>query len=119
MWQYNSTLINDKVPAIVWEQIPNAEAAHAAQIPPERVNAEAIEWIKEHGWSWCRNRHLNRRAESAKRYGALLSHCCAGMESKHARFLRQAGCCSLHCCLLPPWRASLGSFSIHLWLPWC
>ena len=49
MWQYNSTLINDKVPAIVWEQIPTAEAAHAAQIPPERVNAEAIEWIKEHG----------------------------------------------------------------------
>ena len=49
MWQYNSTLINDKIPAIVWEQIPTAEAAHAAQIPPERVNAEAIEWIKEHG----------------------------------------------------------------------
>jgi putative spermidine/putrescine transport system substrate-binding protein len=49
MWQYNSTLINDKVPLIVWEQIPTADEAHAAQIPPEKVNAEAIEWVKEHG----------------------------------------------------------------------
>ena len=49
MWQYNSTLINDKVPLIVWEQIPTPEEAHAAQIPPEKVNAEAIEWVKEHG----------------------------------------------------------------------
>lgn len=49
MWQYNSTMINDKVPMIVWEQIPTPEEAHAAQIPPDRVNAEAIEWVKEHG----------------------------------------------------------------------
>ena len=49
MWQYQSTLVLDKVPQIVWEQIPTPEEARAAQIPPERSNAEAIEWLKEHG----------------------------------------------------------------------
>lgn len=49
MWQYPSTMIIDKVPQIVWEQIPTPQEARAAQIPPERVNAQAIEWLKEHG----------------------------------------------------------------------
>jgi len=49
MWQYESTMIENEVPAIVWEQIPTPEEAHAAQIPPENVNADAIEWVKEHG----------------------------------------------------------------------
>jgi ABC-type uncharacterized transport system YnjBCD substrate-binding protein len=48
MWQYNSTLINDKVPGIVWEQIPKPEMAHAAQIPEDKVSNEAIEWLKQH-----------------------------------------------------------------------
>jgi putative spermidine/putrescine transport system substrate-binding protein len=47
MWQYNSTLINDKVPGIVWEQIPRIEVAKKAAIPPERVNADAITYIKK------------------------------------------------------------------------
>jgi putative spermidine/putrescine transport system substrate-binding protein len=49
MWQYNSTMINDKVPAIVWEQIPTLEEARAGQVPADQVNADAIEWVKEHG----------------------------------------------------------------------
>jgi putative spermidine/putrescine transport system substrate-binding protein len=49
MWQYNSTMINDMVPPIVWEQIPTPQEARAAQIPPEKVNSVAIEWVKEHG----------------------------------------------------------------------
>jgi putative spermidine/putrescine transport system substrate-binding protein len=47
MWQYNSTLINQKVPGIVWEQIPKMEVARKAAIPPERVNADAISYIKK------------------------------------------------------------------------
>jgi putative spermidine/putrescine transport system substrate-binding protein len=47
MWQYNSTMINDKVPGIVWEQIPKIEVAKKAAIPPERVNADAIAYIKK------------------------------------------------------------------------
>ena len=49
MWQYNSTMINDKIPPIVWEQIPTLEEAQAGQVPADQVNAEAIEWVKEHG----------------------------------------------------------------------
>jgi len=47
MWQYNSTLIEKKVPGIVWEQIPKIADAKAAAIPPERVNADAIAYIKK------------------------------------------------------------------------
>ncbi len=47
MWQYNSTMINQKVPGIVWEQIPKMEVARKAAIPPERVNADAITYIKK------------------------------------------------------------------------
>jgi putative spermidine/putrescine transport system substrate-binding protein len=47
MWQYNSTMIADKVPGIVWEQIPKVEVAKAAMIPPERVNSDAITYIKK------------------------------------------------------------------------
>lgn len=47
MWQYNSTMINQKVPGIVWEQIPKMEVARKAAIPPERVNADAISYIKK------------------------------------------------------------------------
>jgi putative spermidine/putrescine transport system substrate-binding protein len=49
MFQYPSTQVIDKVPGIVWEQIPKPEAAHAAQIPASRVSSEAIEWVKQHG----------------------------------------------------------------------
>lgn len=49
MWQYNSTMVNDTVPGIVWEQIPKPEVAQASKIAPERVNNTAIEWIKQHG----------------------------------------------------------------------
>jgi ABC-type uncharacterized transport system YnjBCD substrate-binding protein len=49
MWQYQSTLVEDKVPPIVWEQIPPPAVAWAAKIPPEEVNADAINWIKENG----------------------------------------------------------------------
>ena len=49
MWQYPSTQIIDKIPGIVWEQIPKPEAAHAAQIPEAKVSNEAIEWVKQHG----------------------------------------------------------------------
>jgi len=49
MWQYNSTIIDkNKIPNIVWEQIPQAETAKKASIPANRVNAAAIEWIKQH-----------------------------------------------------------------------
>jgi putative spermidine/putrescine transport system substrate-binding protein len=49
MWQYNSTIIDkNKIPSIVWEQIPQVEAAKKASIPSDRVNAEAIQWIKQH-----------------------------------------------------------------------
>lgn len=48
MWQYNSTMISDKVPGIVWEQIPKIEVAKKAAIPPARVNADAIAYIKQH-----------------------------------------------------------------------
>jgi putative spermidine/putrescine transport system substrate-binding protein len=47
MWQYNSTLIENKVPGIVWEQIPRIAVAKKAAIPPERVNADAISYIKK------------------------------------------------------------------------
>jgi spermidine/putrescine-binding protein len=47
MWQYNSTMINDKVPGIVWEQIPRIEVAKKAIIPADRVNADAITYIKK------------------------------------------------------------------------
>jgi len=47
MWQYNSTMIDDKIPGIVWEQIPKPEVARAAQIPESRTNAAAIEWLKK------------------------------------------------------------------------
>jgi len=47
MWQYNSTLIEKKVPGIVWEQIPKIADAKAAAIPPERVNSDAITYIKK------------------------------------------------------------------------
>jgi len=49
MWQYQSTMVEDKVAPIVWEMIPRPEVAQAAKIPPERVNADAITWIKENG----------------------------------------------------------------------
>jgi putative spermidine/putrescine transport system substrate-binding protein len=49
MWQYESTAVEDKVAPIVWEMIPKPEVAQAAKIPPARVNADAITWIKEHG----------------------------------------------------------------------
>ena len=48
MWQYNSTMITEKVPSIVWEQIPRIEVAKKAVIPSERVNATAITYIKQH-----------------------------------------------------------------------
>jgi putative spermidine/putrescine transport system substrate-binding protein len=49
MWQYNSTLVNDQVPPIVWEIIPKPEVAWSVKIPPEKVSADAIQWIKDHG----------------------------------------------------------------------
>lgn len=49
MWQYNSTMINDKIPGIVWEQIPKPEVARAAQIPAAKTNKDAIDWLKAHG----------------------------------------------------------------------
>ena len=49
MWQYNSTLVNDQVPPIVWEQIPPPDVAWSVKIPAERVNADAIQYIKDHG----------------------------------------------------------------------
>jgi putative spermidine/putrescine transport system substrate-binding protein len=49
MWQYNSTKIDDKIPGIVWEQIPKVEVARAAQIPPSRVSTDAINWVKANG----------------------------------------------------------------------
>ncbi len=39
MFQYPSTEVIDKVPAIVWEQIPKPDVAIAAQIPASKVNA--------------------------------------------------------------------------------
>jgi putative spermidine/putrescine transport system substrate-binding protein len=47
MFQYNSTMITNKVPKIVWEQIPTMDVAKAAAIPPERVNNDVITYIKK------------------------------------------------------------------------
>jgi putative spermidine/putrescine transport system substrate-binding protein len=47
MFQYNSTMITQKVPGIVWEQIPKVEVAKKAAIPPERVNNDVITYIKK------------------------------------------------------------------------
>jgi ABC-type uncharacterized transport system YnjBCD substrate-binding protein len=49
MFQYPSTLVIDQVAPIVWEQIPKPDVAWANKIPADRVNADAINWIKEHG----------------------------------------------------------------------
>jgi ABC-type uncharacterized transport system YnjBCD substrate-binding protein len=49
MFQYPSTLVNDQVAPIVWEQIPLPDVAWANKIPADRVNKDAINWIKEHG----------------------------------------------------------------------
>ena len=52
MWQYHSTLVNDKVPPIVWEQIPQPGSGAAAQDPARAsVNNDAIQWIKDTAWS--------------------------------------------------------------------
>jgi ABC-type uncharacterized transport system YnjBCD substrate-binding protein len=49
MFQYPSTMVMEQVPPIVWEQIPKPDVAWANKIPADRVNADAIQWIKEHG----------------------------------------------------------------------
>ncbi len=49
MWQYPSTQVLEQVPGIVWEQIPQPEVAKAAAMPLDHFNADAIEWVKEHG----------------------------------------------------------------------
>ncbi len=49
MFQYPSTLVTDQVAPIVWEQIPTIDVAWANKIPADRVNADAIQYIKDHG----------------------------------------------------------------------
>jgi ABC-type uncharacterized transport system YnjBCD substrate-binding protein len=49
MFQYPSTLVIDQVAPIVWEQIPQPDVAWANKIPADRVNKDAIQWIKDHG----------------------------------------------------------------------
>ena len=49
MFQYPGTMVNDQVAPIVWEQIPLPDVAWANKIPADRVNGDAIQWIKDHG----------------------------------------------------------------------
>ena len=41
-------MINDKIPGIVWEQIPKPEVARRRRSRPSKVTNDAIEWIKKH-----------------------------------------------------------------------
>jgi putative spermidine/putrescine transport system substrate-binding protein len=47
MWQYPSTQVKDKVPGIVWENIPTSDVAHASSIPVEKTNKDAIDYVKK------------------------------------------------------------------------